>query len=248
MGIFIKNNDQVEKMRAASRIVAQAHEELEKYIKPGVTTGELNKIAEEFIRGKGGIPSFLGYRGYPAATNMSVNDAVIHGIPGLRRLKNGDIISIDIGVILNKFHGDAARTHPVGEVKPQYVKLIEVTRQSFFEAIRYAKHGGHLNEVCSAIEDYVTSYGYTVVREWCGHGVGRQLHEDPQIPNHRMKGRGAKIERNMTFAIEPMVNEGKADVRILDDEWTVVTKDGKFSAHYENTIVVTDGEPEILTL
>jgi methionyl aminopeptidase len=248
MGIFVKNDTQIEKMRAASRIVAKTHELLERYIRPGVTTGELNKIAEEYIRGQGAEPSFLGYRDFPAATCMSINDEVIHGVPGLRRLKNGDIISIDIGVYLNKFHSDAARTHPVGEISPLHKQLINVTRQSFFEAVRYARGGNHLNDVSGAVEAYVTPFGYTVVREWCGHGIGSKIHEDPQIPNHRSARRGPKLAKGMTLCIEPMVNAGKADIKILDDEFTVVTADGKYSAHYENTILITSGEPEILTI
>jgi methionyl aminopeptidase len=248
MGIFVKNDEQINKMRVANKIVAQTHELLEKYIRPGITTGELNRIAEEFIRGKGGEPSFLGYNGFPAATCISINDEVIHGIPGIRRLKSGDIVSIDIGVYIGKFHGDAARTHPVGEINPEHEKLIDVTRQSFFEAIRNARHGHHLNEICSVVEAYVAPYGYTVVQEWCGHGIGRKMHEEPQIPNHKLKNRGPRLERGMTFAVEPMVNAGKADTRVLGDNWTVVTKDGKFSAHYENSILITDGEPEIMSI
>jgi methionyl aminopeptidase len=248
MGIFVKNDSQIAKMRAAGKIVAKAHELLEAHIRPGITTGELDKIAEDYILSQNAIPSFKGYREYPAATCLSINNEVIHGIPGLRRLKNGDIISIDIGVELDRFHGDAARTHPVGEVTPRHKQLIEVTRQSFFEAIKYARHGNHLNEVSSAVEAYVAPFGYTVVREWCGHGIGSKLHEDPQIPNYRAKKRGPKLAKGMTLAIEPMVNVGKADIRIMDDEFTVVTADGKYSAHYENTILITHGEPEILTL
>jgi methionyl aminopeptidase len=248
MGIFVKNDAQIEKMRSASRIVARTHELLTKYIRPGVTTGELNKIAEEFIRSRGGVPSFLGYRDYPAATCISINDEVIHGIPGLRRLKNGDIISIDIGVYFENFHSDAARTHPVGEISADHQKLIDVTRQSFFESVKYARHGNHLNELSSAVEAYVTPYGFTVVREWCGHGIGSKLHEDPQIPNYRSTKRGPKLTKGMTLAIEPMVNAGEAGIRMLEDDFTVVTADGKYSAHYENTVLVTSGEPEIMTV
>ncbi len=252
MGIFVKNDGQIQKMRVVNRIVADTHDLLEKHIRPGVSTGELNRIAEEFIRSQDAVPSFLGYDigfgGFPAATCISINSEVIHGIPGLRRLKNGDIISIDIGAYKDRFHGDAARTHPVGEVTPEHRQLIEVTRQSFFEGIKYAVHGKHVNEISGAIEDYVNQFGYSIVREWCGHGVGAKMHEDPQIPNYRGNKRGAKLVKGMTLAIEPMINAGKEETRILEDNWTVVTKDGKYSAHYENTILITDGEPEILTI
>jgi len=249
MGIFVKNDEQAGRVRAASKIVARTHELLEQYIRPGVTTGELNQIAEEYIRSQGGQPSFLGYRGFPAATCVSVNEQVIHGIPGSRRLKSGDIVSVDIGVCLNKFHGDAARTHPVGDVAPEHRQLIDVTRQSFFEALQYARHGRHLHEISACVEAYVTSFGYSVVREWCGHGIGRSMHEDPQIPHYRMPSRGPRLEKGMTLCVEPMINLGKADIEMLNDNWTVVTKDGKYSAHYENTILITaSGEPELLTV
>jgi len=248
MGIFVKNDGQIDKMRAVSRIVRQTHELLESHVKPGVTTEELNGVAEDYIRSQGAEPSFLGYRGFPAATCISVNEEVIHGIPGLRRLKSGDIVSIDIGAYLNRFHSDAARTHGVGRVSDEHQRLMDVTRDSFFAGVRYARHGRHLNELSAAVEAFVLERGFTVVREWCGHGVGTQLHEDPQIPNYNAKKRGPKMAKGMTFAVEPMVNAGEAAIRVLDDNWTVVTKDGKYSAHYENTILITDGEPDILTL
>jgi len=248
MGIFIKNNEQIAFMRAASKICAQTHELLENYIRPGITTGELNAIAEEFIRSKGATPSFLGYRGFPAATCISVNEHVIHGVPGLRRLKDGDIISNDIGVYYKRFHGDAARTHPIGEISEKHQRLIKVTSQSFFEAMQYAKKGRHLHEMSAAIDDYVSRNGFSIVQEWCGHGIGRQLHEDPQIPHTAQRNRGPRLVPGMTLAIEPMINAGVHDIKTLDDTWTVVTKDGEYSAHYENTVLITDGEPEILTL
>jgi len=252
MGIFIKNDEQIQKMRVASKIVAETHSLLEKYIKPGVSTKELNAIADDFIRSKGAVPSFLGYKmtgeGFPAAICASVNEEVIHGIPGLRRLKNGDIVSIDIGAYIDRFHGDAARTHAVGMVLPEHQVLLDVTKQSFFEAMSYARHGRHLNEISAAVEDYVQRFGFTIIREFCGHGVGRKMHEDPQIPHYKQQSRGPRLQKGMTLAIEPMVAMGKADIRILDDNWTVVTKDGKCAAHYENTVVITDGEPEILTM
>ena len=248
MGVFIKNDDQIAIMRQASKICAKTHELLAKYIKPGVTTKELDDIAEDYIRSQDAKPSFLGYRGFPAAICASVNEEVIHGIPRLRRLIKGDIIAIDIGVCYKRFHGDAARTHGVGEINDIHKKLIAATENSFFEAIKYAKEGCHLHDMGAAIEDSIDAYGFSVVREWCGHGIGKQLHEDPQIPNTRQVKRGPRLVRGMTLAIEPMVNEGTCDTRLLDDTWTVVTNDEKYSAHYENTVLITDGEPEILTI
>jgi len=248
MGIFIKNDEQIAAMRAAGKIAARTHEHLETYIKPGVTTGELNAIAEAFIRENGATPTFLGYRGFPASICASVNEQVIHGIPGIRRLKNGDIVSIDIGVCYKRFHGDAARTHPVGDVSDSHLRLIAVTRQSFFEAMQVAYSGNYLHEMGAVIEDYVTKHGYSVVREWCGHGIGRDLHEDPSVPHTRQNTRGPRLTAGMTLAVEPMINLGSYELDTLSDTWTVVTKDGKYSAHYENTVLITDGEPEILTL
>jgi len=248
MGIFIKNDTQVAHMRTASQICARTHELLASHIKPGVSTIDLNKIAEEYIRGQGATPTFLGYRGFPAAICTSVNQQVIHGIPGLTRLKSGDIVSIDIGVCYKRFHGDAARTHGVGVISPKHQQLMDVTRESFFEGMRYAKQGHHLHEISAAIGDYAASHGFSVVQEWCGHGIGRQLHEDPQIPHYRQENRGPRLSRGMTLAIEPMVNVGTHELSMLDDTWTVVTQDGKYSAHYENTILITTGEPDILTL
>ena len=252
MGIFIKNDAQIQKMRVASKIVAGTHRLLEQYIRPGIATKELNVIADEYIRSCGAVPSFLGYQmtgeGFPASICVSINEEVIHGIPGLRRLKNGDIVSIDIGAYIDRFHGDAARTYPVGEVVPERQMLIDVTKQSFFEAMAYVRHGYHLYEASAVVEDYVKRYGFSVVREFCGHGIGRKMHEDPQIPHYRQQSRGPRLQKGMTLAIEPMVVVGKADIRVLDDNWTVVTKDGKCAAHYENTIVITDGDPEVLTL
>ena len=252
MGIFIKNNAQIERMRASSRIVAEAHKLMEKNIKPGISTRELNDIADEYIRSCGAEPSFLGYKmtgeGFPASICVSINEEVIHGIPGLRRLKSGDIVSIDIGAYFDKFHGDAARTYNVGSVVPEKQMLIDVTKQSFFEAMKVCRHGRHLHEISNCIEDYVQQYGFSIITEFCGHGVGRKMHEDPQIPHYRQQSRGPRLQKGMTLAIEPMVVAGKSNIRILDDQWTVVTKDGKCAAHYENTVVITDGEPDILTL
>ncbi|MCL2841317.1 MAG: type I methionyl aminopeptidase [Defluviitaleaceae bacterium] len=248
MGIFIKNDEQISLMRTASKICARTHELLAKSVRPGITTAELNSIAEDYIRSSGATPSFLGYRGFPASCCISVNDEVIHGMPGLRRLRNGDIVSIDIGVCFKRFHGDAARTHAVGKIDTVHQKLIDVTEQAFFEALKYCKVTHRLHDMSNAIEDYVDAFGFGVVREWCGHGIGRQVHEDPQIPHTRQAKRGPRLGRGMTLAIEPMINAGTYEINTLDDTWTVVTKDGKYSAHYENTVLITDGEPEVLTL
>ncbi len=248
MAIPIKNAEQIKHMRAASAIVARAHELLEKKIREGVTTKELNDIAEKYILSEGAIPSFKGYNGYPASICVSVNEEVIHGIPGLRRLKSGDIVGIDIGAYKNGFHGDAARTYAIGAVSPEIEKLIRVTRESFFEGIKYARHGNHLHEISSAIQKYAEANGFSVVRDFVGHGVGKVMHEEPQIPNYKPPSRGPRLSKGMTLAIEPMVNLGGYDVIVLDDGWTVVTKDKSYSAHYENTILITDGEPELLTV
>ncbi|MCL1997915.1 MAG: type I methionyl aminopeptidase [Turicibacter sp.] len=252
MGIFIKNETQIGKMRIASRIVAETHQLLERSIRPGITTRELNILADDYIRSCGAVPSFLGYKmtgeGFPAAICVSVNEEIIHGIPSRRQLKSGDIVSIDIGAYIERFHGDAARTHAVGNVLPERQQLIDVTKQSFFEAIKYARAGKHLHEISFAIEDYVERYGFSIIREFCGHGVGRKMHEDPQIPHYKQQSRGPRLQRGMTLAIEPMVVMGTPDIRILDDNWTVVTKDRSCAAHYENTVLITDGEPDLLTL
>jgi methionyl aminopeptidase len=250
MPIRVKSEEQIKLMRAANKVVADTHKLLESLVKPGITTGELDAIAEEHIRSKGAYPSFLGYGDppFPASTCMSVNEEVIHGIPGKRVLKEGDIISIDIGARLNGFHGDAARTHAVGAVSREKKKLVEVTRNCFFKALEHVRPGRHLNEIGAAIEDYAASHGFSVVRDFVGHGVGQDLHEDPQIVHYRVPARGPRLCPGMTLAIEPMINAGTWGVKILGDGWTVVTRDGKCSAHYENTILVTNGEPEILTM
>ena len=248
MGIFIKNDAQIATMRHASKICADTHALLARHIRPGVTTGELDKLARDYIASQGAKPSFLGYRGFPATACISINNEVIHGIPGIRRLKNGDIVSIDIGVCYKHFHGDAARTHAVGEVSDVHAKLIDVTEKAFFESIKYAKAGFRLHDLSAAIEDFVDMKGFSVVEEWCGHGIGRQLHEDPQIPHTRQEKRGPRLAKGMTLAIEPMINVGTGKTVTKKDTWTVVTEDGGYSAHYENTILITDGEPDILTL
>ncbi|MCL2461176.1 MAG: type I methionyl aminopeptidase [Defluviitaleaceae bacterium] len=255
MSISIKNHEQIALMRKANRIVAETHALLEKHMKSGVTTAELNRMADEFIRSKDAIPSFLGVPSmieggipYPGAVCISINEEVIHGIPGLKKLKDGDIVSVDIGAEYKGFNGDAARTHAVGETSPERLRLIEVTRNSFFEGIRHARQNAHLRDISGAIQDYVENNGFSVVREFTGHGIGREMHEAPEIPNFRTKSRGPRLFPGMTLAIEPMVNMGTYDVEILSDDWTVVTRDGKCSAHYENTILITDGEPEILSI
>ncbi len=236
-------------MREAGRLLEQVHNELAKMIRPGISTWEIDKAGEAMIRSRGCVPNFLDYNGFPASFCVSVNDEVVHGIPSKDRiLEEGDIISLDAGLIYKGYHSDAARTYGVGEISPEARKLIDVTRESFFEGLRYARAGRHLFEISGAIGSYAERFGYGVVRDLVGHGIGTKLHEEPQIPNFKQKRRGMKLYPGMTLAIEPMINEGRADVVWLDDDWTVVTEDGSRSAHYENTILITDGEPEILTL
>lgn len=248
MAIPIKSEQQIQFMRQAGQITAQLHLLLETEVRPGITTKYLDEIAEEFIRSKGAVPSFKGYGGFPGTICASVNEEVIHGIPGNRKLQEGDIISIDTGAYINGFHSDAARTVAVGTVSPEAQKLIDVTKQSFFEGIKYAKAGNHLHEISAAIGNYAESFGYSVVRDYVGHGVGRNLHEEPQIPNYSVPSRGPRLCKGMVLAIEPMINIGTFRVKVLSNDWTVVTNDKKLSAHYENTVLITDGEPELLTL
>lgn len=247
MSITIKNDSQIDCMRRAGKIVAGALKLAEQVIKPNITTQEINDILEKYILEMGGIPSFKGYGGFPASICTSINDEVVHGIPDQRQLKDGDIISIDVGVCVNGFHADAADTFEVGNVSEAAKKLIKVTRQSFFEGIKYAKKDYRLYDISSAIQKYVEENGFSVVRKYVGHGIGQQLHEEPQIPNFGSPGHGPRLLPGMTLAIEPMVNEGSYDVKVLSNKWTVVTIDGRLSAHYENTILITEGEPEILT-
>ena len=249
MSVTIKSEKEIELMREAGRILAIVHEELEKFIRPGISTLDIDKKGYEIIKSYGCIPSFLNYNGYPASICVSVNDEVVHGIPRKDRiLLEGDIVSLDAGVIYKGYHSDAARTWAVGEVSKEAKKLMEVTEQSFFEGMKYAKAGHHLFEISAAIENYVVANGFSCVRDLVGHGIGRELHEDPQIPNFRQRRRGPKLVPGMTLAIEPMVNAGKYHVCWLDDEWTVVTEDESLSAHYENTVLITDGEPELLSI
>lgn len=249
MAVTIKSAKEIELMREAGKILASVHEELGKAIKPGISTKDIDDLGEKLIRQHGCIPSFLNYEGYPASICVSVNDEVVHGIPRADRiLQEGDIVSLDAGVIYKGYHSDAARTHMVGEVSKEAKQLIEVTKQSFFEGIKYATEGRHLYEISAAIGAYAESFGYGVVRDLVGHGIGKNLHEDPQIPNFKQRRRGMKLQAGMTLAIEPMINAGGFDVVWLDDDWTVVTEDGSLSAHYENTVLITKGEPEILSL
>ena len=249
MAITIKSKSEIDKMREAGRLLSLVHDEMAKHVRPGISTMELNRIGEDMIRSFGCIPSFLNYEGYPASICISVNDRVVHGIPSRHEiLKEGDIVSLDAGLIYQGYHSDAARTWAVGEITPEARKLIDVTQQSFFEGIKLAKAGNHLYDISAAIEEYVTRFGFTCVRDLVGHGIGTSMHEDPQIPNFRQHRRGVKLQAGMTLAIEPMVNMGSWEVRVLDDDWTVVTEDGSLSSHYENTILITDGEPEILSL
>lgn len=245
--ITLKSAHEIELMRRAGKITAAARALAGEMVKPGVTTQEIDKAVEAFIRQQGAVPSFLGYSGYPASACISVNDEVIHGIPGKRVLQEGDIVSIDVGAFIGGFHGDCAATFACGQISEEAQRLIDVTRQSFFEGIKFAKEGYRVQDISAAVQTYVESHGFSVVREFVGHGVGTHLHESPEIPNFGRSGRGARLLRGMTLAIEPMVNLGGAAILQMNDGWTVKTRDGKLSAHYENTILVTDGEPEILT-
>ena len=246
--IAIKNEQELVCMRQACKITAAARALAGEMVRPGVSTKQIDKAVHDFIVAQGAKPSFLNYNGYPASACISVNETVIHGIPGGYILQEGDIVSIDVGAYYKGFHGDCAATFPCGEISPQAQKLIDVTKESFFEGIRFAKKGHRVSDISHAIQTYVESNGFSVVRSFVGHGVGAQLHEEPEVPNFGAPGRGPRLLPGMTLAIEPMVNAGTADVRILKDRWTVVTVDGKLSAHYENTVCITDGEPEILTV
>ena len=249
MSISIKSEKEIELMRESGRILANVLEELQEMVKPGISTLDIDRKCAEIIKGYGCIPSFLNYNGYPANLCTSVNSEVVHGIPSKKRiLREGDIISLDCGVIYQGYHSDAARTIAVGDISKDARRLIEVTQQSFYEGIKLAKAGNHLFEISEAIQVYVEAHGYSVVRDLVGHGIGKNMHEEPQIPNFRQKRRGPKLEAGMTFAIEPMVNAGRYDVYWEDDDWTVVSDDGSLSSHYENTILITDGEPEIFTI
>ena len=249
MAVTIKSSREIELMREAGKILAKTHDELEKNLKPGMSTWDIDRIGEEIIRSYGCIPSFKNYNGYPASICVSVNDEVVHGIPHKKHyIQEGDIVSLDAGVIYKGYHSDAARTHGIGEISEEAKKLIEVTRQSFFEGIKFAKPGNHLNDISTAIQKYAESFGYGVVRDLVGHGIGAHLHEDPEVPNFERKRKGILLQPGMTLAIEPMINAGSYDVVWMDDDWTVVTEDGSLSAHYENTILITEDGPEILSM
>ncbi len=249
MAVTVKSAEEIRRMREAGRLLGIVHQKLGEAIRPGMSTKDIDEMGEALIRDLGCVPNFLHYEGYPASICVSVNDEVVHGIPKKDRiLREGDIVSLDAGLIFEGYHSDAARTHAVGHISPEAEKLIAVTRESFFAGIRHAVAGGRLYDISRAIDDYVTPNGYGIVEALVGHGIGSHLHEDPEIPNFAVRRRGLKLKPGMTLAVEPMINEGDADVEWLDDEWTVVTADGSLSAHYENTILVTDGYPEILTL
>ena len=246
--IVIKNGLELQDMRQACKITAAARALAGEMVRPGVSTGAIDKAVHDFIVKQGAKPSFLNYRGFPASTCISVNETVIHGIPGSYILRDGDIVSVDVGAFYKGFHGDCAATFPCGTISAEAERLIEVTKQSFFEGIRFARSGYRVSDISHAVQQHVESNGFSVVRAFVGHGVGAQLHEEPEVPNFGKPGRGPRLLPGMTLAIEPMVNAGVYDVRVLKDGWTVVTADGKRSAHYENTVLITDGEPEILTV
>ncbi len=245
--IIIKSDREINLMREANRIVAETHELLAEVIKPGITTAEIDRIAEEYILRQSAKPAFKGYQGFPATVCASINEQVVHGIPSDRKLEEGDIIGLDIGAYKNGYYGDAARTWPVGKVSASAQKLIEVTRESLNQGIAKALAGNRLTDISHAIQNYVESHDFSVVLEYVGHGIGRSMHEAPQVPNYGQPGRGPRLKKGMCLAIEPMINAGGHEVKVLGDRWTVVTADGSFSAHYEDTIVITDREPLILT-
>jgi methionyl aminopeptidase len=246
--ITLKSPAEIELMKQAGRIVWEAHESVRRMIRPGVCTGDLDKAVEECIRDHGATPSFKGYHGYPASACVSVNEEVVHGIPSKRQIMEGDIVSVDIGAIYEGYHGDAARTHGVGKISTEAARLIAVTEESFWEGIKYAKEGFRISDISAAVQRYVEERGFSVVRDLTGHGIGCEMHEDPPIPNFGAPGKGPRLKAGMTLAIEPMINAGGFAVSTRSDGWTVVTRDGRSSAHYENTIVITDGEPMVLTM
>jgi methionyl aminopeptidase len=246
--ISIKTERELEIMRRACKITAAARALAGEMVRPGVTTGEIDKAVHDFIVSQGAKPSFLHYQGYPGSACISVNEVVIHGIPGNRVLKDGDIVSVDVGAFWQGFHGDCAATFACGTISQEAQRLIDVTKQSFFEGIRYARQGNRVSDISHAVQSYVEANGFSVVRAFVGHGVGEHLHEEPSVPNYGAPGKGPRLVKNMTIAVEPMVNMGTWEVRVLRDGWTTVTADGKLAAHYENSILITDGEAEILTV
>ena len=245
--ITLKSDREIEIMRQAGRITAAARSLAREMVTPGITTAQIDREVRRFIEKSGAIPTFLGYGGYPASVCLSVNEEVIHGIPGHRVLRDGDIVSVDVGATYKGFVGDCAGTYVAGTASEEAKRLIEVTRQSFFEGIKMARAGNRIGDISHAVQEYVEKNGFGVVREYVGHGVGSVMHEAPEVPNFGSAGRGPRLLKGMTIAVEPMVTQGTWEVRVLKDGWTVVTKDGKLAAHYENTIAITDGEPEILT-
>jgi len=248
MMIRVKSPREVELMRRAGKLTAAARALAREMVKPGVTTLEIDREVYKFIKSRGGAPSFLHYNGFPASVCISVNDEVIHGIPGGRKLREGDIVSLDLGAKLGDFHGDCAVTVPCGAISEEAQRLITVTRQCFYEGIRFARKGCRVSDISHAVQVCAEQSGYGVVRAYVGHGVGADLHEDPEVPNFGAPGHGARLAPGMTLAIEPMINAGGPEIRVLGDNWTVITADGSLSAHYENTVLITDGEPEILTV
>jgi methionyl aminopeptidase len=245
--IIVKSKNELAIMQEAGRIVAGALEVVKNAVAPGITTAELDKLAKEYIISQGATPAFKGYQGYPANICTSVNDQVVHGIPGPIALKEGDIISVDIGAFYKGYCGDAARTYPVGKVSSEALDLIKVTKEAFFKGLEFARVGYRVSDISHAIQVYVEERGYSVVKALVGHGIGQEMHEEPQVPNFGPPGRGPRLREGMTLAIEPMVNQGTDQVRVLDDGWTVVTQDGSLSAHYEHTIAITRDQPLILT-
>ena len=245
--ITLKSPHEIELMRRAGKITAAARAVARDMVKPGVTTAQIDKAVFQFIKEQGAIPSFLHYNGYPASVCVSVNDEIIHGIPGKRVLQEGDIVSVDVGAFIGGFHGDCAGTYPCGQVSDEALRLIRVTQQSFFEGIKYAREGYRLSDISAAVQAYVEANGFSVVREYVGHGIGHQMHEAPEVPNYGKPGHGPRLLRGMTIAVEPMVNAGTAAIKQMPDGWTVRTADGKNAAHYENTVLITAGEPELLT-
>lgn len=246
--IILKTRREIEIMKKAGRLVAQSHELVRNHIKPGITTKELNQIVEDFLKSQNAIPTFKGYNGFPYSICASINEEVVHGMPGEKKLREGDIISVDIGATFEGYVGDSAKTFLVGEVDEEKRRLVEVTRQSFYEGIKFAKESYRLSDISHAIQEYAESAGFSVVRDYVGHGVGKNMHESPQIPNFGRPGKGPRLQQGMVLAIEPMINAGTYNVRVLNNDWTVVTLDGKPSAHYEHTIAITDGDPELLTV
>ena len=245
--VTIKSKTEIEKMRRAGLVVYDTLSLIKESIRPGITTMEINDIAEKYIRSCGATPTFKGYNGFPGSVCISVNEVVIHGIPSGRKVAEGDIVSVDVGACVDGYQGDAARTFGVGKISSEAQNLIDVTKQSFFEALAFMKEGYRVSDISAAVQNYVESYGYSVVREYCGHGIGQKLHEEPEIPNYVSKNRGIRLYAGMTIAVEPMINAGKCGIDIAQDGWTVTTKDKSLSAHYENTVLITKDEPQILT-